>query len=205
MLKYIILCAALSADAFAASISYGADHIRIPPLSAMMISMVCSALLSVSVALGGIIAPVIDARLCSALGFVILLFLGVAKLFDGAIKGRIKRCGSQGKVQFKLFSARCILHVYADPSRADLDRSHILSAKEAALLSLAMSLDGIAIGFGAGLLAAPCAEIFVCSLLITFISVTAGAFLGNRLSRIVNRDFSCLSGLVLIFLAFLKI
>ncbi len=52
---------------------------------------------------------------------------------------------------FRALHFQFFLSVYADPCKADADASKSLSVPESVCLALAMSLDGVAAGFGAAL------------------------------------------------------
>ncbi|MDA6840406.1 manganese efflux pump, partial [Escherichia coli] len=75
-----------------------------------------------------------------------------------------------------------ILTVYADPEQADQDRSRLLSPAEAFSLAVALSLDGLAVGFGAALGSVGVWQSLLFSLFIGAGAVRLGAFLGNRLA-----------------------
>ena len=136
-----LLAAAVSTDAFAAGLAYGAKRIRIPVLSAVIISMIGSLMLGLSLLAGSVIRPWLPAGFAPGMGFAILLFLGIAKLFDSSIKAYIRKHKSLKKnIRFSLSSLRFILTVYADPQEADQDASQSLSALEAASLAVALSL-----------------------------------------------------------------
>ncbi len=102
--------------------------------------------------------------------------LGVVKLFDSAIKMRIRKHKIDRQVKFSFLSLHFILNVYADPQKADADQSRVLSPLEAVSVSVALSLDGLAVGFGAGLANVNFWEAVVISLLFSAAMVAAGSF-----------------------------
>ena len=68
-----ILVAALSIDALAASFAYGTNRIKIPAKSIGVISLVCTAVLAISMLIGNIIGSYIPKSVTSDLCFGILL------------------------------------------------------------------------------------------------------------------------------------
>lgn len=98
-----------------------------------------------------------------------------------------------------------ILHVYADPPAADIDASCTLSVREAFTLALALSIDGLAVGFGTALSSISMMPVMLLSLSLGLLAVKSGAMLGNHLSRALPFDLSWVSGALLIFLAFLRL
>ncbi|MFQ7119490.1 MAG: manganese efflux pump [Intestinibacter sp.] len=97
------------------------------------------------------------------------------------------------------------LNVYIDNTAADVDHSLTLSPKESFSLALALSLDGLAAGFGAGLVAANFIQIIIFSLIINIIAILGGCFVGNKIAEKTELNLSWLSGVTLILLAFLKL
>ena len=60
------------------------------------------------------------AGLAESLSFILLLLLGVYKLFEGVVQALIRKHASfQREIHFSLLRLRCILRIYADPARAD--------------------------------------------------------------------------------------
>lgn len=201
-----LLSAALSVDAFTASFAYGTNKIKIPVVCVVLMSGICSAILAAGLFLGNRISAWFPPRLTAVLCFVILLALGLVKLFDSSIKAMIrKRNHFSREISFSMFSLHLILRIYADPEEADRDHSRSLSPGEAAALAAALSLDGAAAGFGAGLTVVNPLLAVIMSLFIGAIAIVGGSFLGNRLAERISADFSWVSGAMLIVLAFLKL
>ncbi len=176
----LCIALALSLDAFAAAFSYGTDRIRIPFLSILVIDGVGS--------------------------LSILFLLGTAKLLDGITKSIIKKHGAiSSNIQFSFCNFRFVLNLYANPQCADTDHSKTLSPKEAAMLALALSLDGCAVGFGTGLGHASCLLVFLCSLVVEGAAVLFGIFLGNRAAGKFSCSISWVGGLILLLLALAKL
>ena len=67
-----LLAAALSVDTFVACFAYGAEKIRIPFSSVMVISGVCSAILAVSLLLGRVFFPLIADSVTRIVCFLLL-------------------------------------------------------------------------------------------------------------------------------------
>ncbi len=205
-LEAFLLVAALSVDALVSGFAYGADRIKIPLMSVGIISAVCSGILAAALFLGRAIGGLLPAGLASGICFAILLLLGLVKLFDSGVKGFIrKHNGLNKKISFSAFSLGFILHIYADPEEADKDRSKTLSPAEAASLAIALSFDGLAVGFGAGIASVNPFMAIGFSLVTTAACVLLGSLAGNRLARRTSLDLTWLGGAILIVLAALKL
>ena len=82
LVEIILLVAALSADSFAAAVSYGLSCIRIGFFRSLLISLVCSAFLIVSVLLADFAEDYIPAILTTFGSFGILFVTGLVKLLQ---------------------------------------------------------------------------------------------------------------------------
>ena len=70
--------------------------------------------------------------------------------------------------------------------------------------AFALALDGLAVGFGAGMVASNLLQIILCALLMDMVLIRLGCYLGNRLAARFSCNLSWLGGALLILLAFLK-
>ena len=206
VVEAFMLVMALTADTIVSGFAYGAKKIKIPFTSATIISVVCSAILAVSLFLGRFIGGILPSGLASAICFAVLLILGISKIFDSGIKNIIrKHNGLNKKVEFSAFNLGFILNIYANPEEADKDRSNALSPIEALSLAVALSLDGLAVGLGAGMSSVNTLIVVVLSLIINMAGIMFGSFVGNRIARKIRFDLSWLSGALLILLAVMKL
>lgn len=197
---------ALSMDAFAASFAYGSNNIKIPMASVQTINVICSAMLGVSLLAGTYLRQFIPARLTAGLCFCILFLLGLVKLLDSVTKSIIRKHNSVSRqIHFSMFNFRFVLSLYADPEAADRDHSKTISPAESASLAVALSLDGIAVGFGAALGNVNILAAVLCSLLTNALAVILGAYAGNKAVQKLPFDFSWISGAILILMAFAKL
>jgi putative Mn2+ efflux pump MntP len=173
----IALALACSADAFAAGFAYGSRGIHIPVKSGVLIALICTAVLSGSLWLGGVAGKFIPEGLTGIVCFAVLAALGIAKLIEGFV--RRKPAGSD----------------------ADKNNDMTISPAEAAVLAIAISLDGLAVGFGAGVGKASITATTVAGMIIGTAAVLGGARLGERFSRTVKFNMPWISGVILIGLA----
>lgn len=206
ILEAAMLASALSVDAFVASFAYGSTKIKIPVLSVHIINIICCSILGVSLLVGGILKPYLPDWLTVTICFVILFILGLIKLFDGIIRSIIRKHNNLSKqVKFSMFNCNFILNLYANPEAADVDASKVISPKEAASLAIALSLDGMAVGFGAALGNVNGLAVFLCSFITNGLAIILGCYAGNKIARSLQFNISWLSGALLIVLAFLKL
>ena len=112
-----------------------------------------------------------------------LLMLGLAKLFDSTLKALIAPGDSLARnYQFEVSDFKFFLKVCIDNTAADVDHSFELSPKESFSLAVALSLDGLAAGFGTGLVVANFGQIIIFSLIVNMIAILAGCLIVNKVA-----------------------
>ena len=206
LLEALILTTALSVDALIASFAYGSQKIKLPLPSIFVISLICSGMLGLSLFLGAQAASFLSDGLAVGISFTILFGLGLLRVCDSSLKNWIRKSSQlQGQIKFSLFHFKFILKVYADPKWADVDKSRSLSIKEAAALSVALSLDGLAAGLGVGLTGAGALLSVGLLFLLTLGAIGAGCGLGGKFAQKLDTDISWVSGSLLILLAVLRL
>lgn len=199
--RILMLLFALSIDAFATSLAYSAQKIKIPKISALLISFICSAVVAFGIEMGSAASWFLPVKKLSEISALILVLLGFFKLFEFWIKNRIKE---NNKRYVRFLNFNFFIEIICDSTQADSDRSKELSPKEAYPLALALSLDGFAAGISAGLLGFSVGGAFILSLIFGVLAITAGTASGKRISKRNNSDFSWLSGVILLILGILK-
>ena len=201
-----VLASALSIDAFAASFAYGSNKIKIPFLSAQIINLLCSGILGLSLLVGALVKPLLPPSLTGIICFALLFVLGLIKLLDSLTKSLIRKYNSLSKeLHFNLCNFRFVLSIYADPEKADRDQSKTISPAEAASLAIALSLDGLAVGFGAVMGDLNAWAVVLWSLVTNTTAILLGSWLGNKIAQKFSFNISWLSGAILIVLAFTKL
>lgn len=205
IIESLLFVIALSVDAFVACFAYGTNRIKIPIRSIVIIGFLCSAILAISLFAGNLVRQSIPETATSIICFLILFILGIIKLFDSSIKAVIrKRKSIDKKMSFSFFHLTFILNIYANPEQADCDCSRYLSSTEAVSLAIALSLDGLAAGFGAALAEINLLQVISLSFLFGILAIISGSAIGNLIAKKVQIDLSWISGVLLIILAFLK-
>ncbi len=177
--KLILLIIALSADAFTAGFAYGADKVKIPLLSSVIVAALSDLLLVSSLILGNLFKAYIPPSVTSLLSFSILFVLALVKIFDSSLKKKIKE--------------------------ANCDDVEVLSPAEALSLGFALSADSAAAGIGAASLEFSLPLTAVLTFLIGMIAICGGGFLGRLLASKLEFNFAVVGGFLLLFLAFSKL
>jgi putative sporulation protein YtaF len=205
MLDTLILVISVSIDSFLASVSYGTSKIKIPLLSALIIDIVSCSMLGVSLLIGELFKGYIPLTLAKSISFLLLFSIGIYRLFESILKNYIKKNSKKSSpLTFKIFDLKFVLQVYADETKADFDKSKVLSSKEAFYLAIALSLDSLAVGFSSSLISVNYLESILFSLIIGFLSIITGSFIGLKFVENSKIDLSWISGILIILLAFIR-
>ena len=206
ILQAAAIATSVSIDAFAVSFAYGCKKIKIPALSLHIINLICVGTIGLSYLLGSAIIDYIPEWVAAVLSFAILLIIGIIKLFDSITKSIIRKHTKFNKeLNLSVFNFRLILRLYADPESADMDVSKSISAREAAALALALSLDGFAVGFGAAMIGVNGPVLILFTLITGFFALLLGCFLGNKAADKLNINLSWIAGVLLIGLAVMQL
>lgn len=202
----LLLVCSLCIDTFVASIAYGTDKIKIPFCSAIIINVVCSLFLAISLFIGSVLKDFLNPSIAATISFYLLFLLGIYRLFESFFKGYIQKFSNIGvPLTFKIFDFKFVLQIYADETKADYDNSKILTSKEAFYLAVALSLDSLAVGFGSSLGSVHYLEVIILSLVIGFLALSSGGYLGRRFAQKVDINLSWLSGAMLIALSIIRV
>lgn len=204
-----LLCVACAVDCLVTGLAYGTDKIKIPLVSGLIVNIISTAMLVLSLALGSYIGRYIPSPWTLIFACSVLCAIGLYKIAKSILKTVFKNAEEPGKeLKISLFSLTFFIRVCKSPTESDIDKNKILSAKEAAVLALALSLDGMAAGlstgfvyFGAVFFLTVAAFSFALGILFLY----AGRFLGGKIAQKASVNLSWLSGVLLIGLAATKL
>lgn len=171
LLSLVLLACALSLDGFGVGVTYGLRKIRIPVLSISIIAVCSGIIIYVSMLIGVFIANYVSPIYSRWIGALILIGIGswalVQLLWNKTLDvettegvdspdahGQLEQQNNEKKTLFLIEIKKfgLVIQILKSPSAADVDRSGMISASEAALLGVALSLDAFGAGLGAALL-----------------------------------------------------
>ncbi|MFD0696939.1 manganese efflux pump [Paenibacillus sp. GCM10027628] len=167
-------------DNLGIGVAYGSRATRIPIGSNLMIaalSMICAYL---SMTLGELVSSFIPPHIANDIGGVMIIAIGV-----WGMKSEIGTKGSRS--------------LLANPSEADVDRNNVISIRESFALGMALALNCIASGFGAGISGI---SPWAAALSVGFFSIVTiglGVKVGARIAKTWFGKFSnAIGGMLLI-------
>ncbi|MBE3588180.1 MAG: sporulation membrane protein YtaF [Thermoanaerobacteraceae bacterium] len=216
LLSIIVFALALNMDALGTGVVYGVRGIRLPFTSVLIISLMSVAAIGLSMTAGQLVARIISETSARHLGGVIIILIGLRILIQ-SVRERNKGNwrSSDGiedeeeprpVVQLRIRPLGVMVQVLREPHRADLDRSGVISAREAALLGLALALDAFSAGFAFSMLGF---NLLLTTLLVgigDMAMIYAGLLAGRGFgTTALGRQFTALPGCILIMLGILKL
>lgn len=213
LLTLALFAMALNMDSFAVGVVYGVRKIKMPLASLAIICLISMGAISISMLMGGILAAYFSPVLAHRLGGIILLFLGLWVLLQSVLE---KKSNSDNEetdavhtgtiIRIHIRSLGLAIQILREPSKADLDRSGIISAKEAVLLGFTLALDAFAAGFAISLLSfgiLPTALMVGCGqFLFTYLGLLAGTY---AIATSLSQKISILPGFILIALGLFRV
>lgn len=236
LLHWVSLCIlafAVSLDGFGVGVMYGLRKIKIPLMSVAIISVCSGVIIFVSMQIGVLLLQFISPDYAKAAGAVILIGIGCWALVqmmrnkgeeesassnlsssDGGDpadqvafdRGTKSTDSDKTVLHIELKRLGLVIQILRTPSIADVDRSGTISASEATLLGVALSLDAFGAGIGAALLG------FSPLLTSAVIALASGTFIwmGLRIGFLFSgfrwmRRLTIIPGCVLILMGIMKL
>ncbi|OAB26819.1 sporulation membrane protein YtaF [Paenibacillus macquariensis subsp. defensor] len=165
---------AANLDNLGIGVSFGARSKKIPFSSNLIIAVISMIAAYISITLGSIIAQYIPSDLANWGGGIMIMMIGLWSIIAD-LKNRSERHNNT--------SSNEITDLLQHPDKADRDGNNILSRKESITLGIALALNCLAGGFGAGVTGlsplATTISIGVCSL----ISIDLGVRVGEQIAK----------------------
>lgn len=221
-LSLLALALAVSLDGFGAGVMYGMRKIRIPWTSIAIVALCSGIVLYASMAIGAIFVDWLPETAAKSIGAAILIGIGLWAVYQmstagsrekddsNAAAGRADEPASEVEERtvllWEIRTLGIIIKIWKTPSAADMDRSGVISASEAVLLGIALSLDSFGAGIGAALVGFPPLLTAVTIALACGMFIAWGAKLGFLFSgyRWMNK-LSMVPGCILIVMGIFKL
>ncbi len=209
-LAILLLAISCNLDNVGVGLAYGARGIGIPMASNLLIALITAAGTGLCIVFGQQIFQVLPAEVGIMLGAVLLIGMGVWIIRQEFVAGghrapeALRSVPAKGMTQ-KSWLRRLIL-ILQNPVLADRDSSGHIDLKESLLLSMALMLNNIPNGVGAGLLGL---STLFTTIMVGFLSVLTfwlGIALGRTMGVLwLGRHAGTISGLMLIVIGLAEI
>ncbi|MEG6617031.1 sporulation membrane protein YtaF [Peptococcaceae bacterium 1198_IL3148] len=214
LLTIIVFALALNMDALGTGVAYGVRKIKIPITSLLIISMMSVLSISLSMALGHVLAGCLSEAFAHRLGGLILLTIGVWVLVQSwqdhklpvIEKEEVIETTEQKIMQIRIKAFGLVIQILREPSKADLDKSGTISPREALLLGVALAMDAFGAGFAVSMMGfdpiLTAIVVGIGHIVLTY----AGLMLGSGFAATgLGKKMAVLPGFILIALGLLKL
>jgi putative sporulation protein YtaF len=215
VISLLLLAFAVSLDGFGVGVMYGLRKIRIPLLSIAILSLWSGIIIFGSMQIGVWMSSLMSVAVAKRIGAVILIGIGIWALIQMLQQKqqepeelpKVTMEPSLKKILYiELKRFGLVIQILRTPSIADVDKSGNISASEATLLGLALSLDAFGAGIGAALIGyAP----ILTSTVIAFASgtfIAIGLRIGFHYAEMNwMKKLSIVPGCVLILMGIMKL
>ena len=187
-----LLCLAPNLDNMVIGLAYGARQINVPFKSNFAIALFSGLAILISSSIGRILTNYIPNYLGNIIGGSIVSIMGIYTIVSYLYSKINKMHGS-------IFCLENIKAVMEDPSIADKDYSGDISLKESILLGVALAVNCLGTGFGAGMTGVNIFILTAAVILFSLITITLGVFIGKRYAaRFLGSKATIISGLLLL-------
>lgn len=231
LMSLVVLAFAVSLDGFGVGVTYGLRKIRIPMVSVLIIACCSGFIIWLSMQAGGWLSGYISEAAAGLIGAIILIGIGCWALYQltrsKTDDGESEACTGEGEgkmapegaalssgaaletaqlLKLELKRLGLVIQILRTPQAADVDRSGIISASEAVMLGVALSLDAFGAGLGAGLLGLPALLTSIIIAAASAIFLVTGTQLGLRFAaKRGMQALSYLPGILLIMMGIMKL
>lgn len=214
-----VLALAVSLDGFSAGMMYGIRKIRIPLASVLIVSLCSAVVLFSSMAFGALFVHLLPERAAQWIGAFILIGIGLWAMVQLKLTSKREEQaalqppvsaeaagGEQTLVHWEIRQLGLIIRIWRTPSAADMDRSGVITAFEAFLLGIALSLDSLGAGIGAAFIGFPPVVTALFIGASSGLCIAAGVKLGFLVSgfRWIGK-LTVLPGIILIIMGLSKL
>lgn len=183
----------------AIGLAYGARKINVPFKSNFAIALFSGFATLISSFLGNFLTNYIPNYLGSIIGGSIVCAMGIYTIAS-YLHTKIS------KVQDGYICLESIKAVMNDPSIADKDYSGDISLKESILLGVALAVNCLGTGFGAGMSGVNIIVLTVAVIIFSLMTISFGALVGKRYAaKLLGDRATIISGLLLLIVGLYQI
>ncbi|MCU6795004.1 sporulation membrane protein YtaF [Paenibacillus sp. WQ 127069] len=191
-ISIIFIALASNLDNLGIGISFGIRSTRIPALSNGIIAVITMLGTYVSVTLGEYMTAYMPGFAANLLGAFMILFIGVWGIVSSRRRAQAPEPSAAG--------GHSLIDVIHQPATADVDLNKVISWKEALTLGLALALNNMATGFGAGATGVSPLWTTVAAGLFSIVFISCGTRIGLMAAKTWVSQYADLIGGILLIL-----
>lgn len=188
-LTILFIGIASNLDNLGVGVSLGMRTMKIPQLSNFIIALISMAATYITLSLGKYVAHQIPYFYANLIGGLLITFIGIWTFWTSTKN-----------------NTHSMSDILQNPDRVDVDQNSFISWKESIPLGLALSLNALTNGFGAGISGISTTWTTISVGLFSFITVDLGIRAGYKISQTwIGKYANQISGLLLIVIGIYEI
>jgi putative sporulation protein YtaF len=205
ILSIVFLGIAANLDNLGIGLSYGLRKIKIPFASNLVIAVLSGLAALITGFAGRLLSHVLPEYLCNTIGGSIVGAVGVWVVASGFFVKRNLKSNSTSAKAINNKQGRT-LDIIRQPEKADIDYSGHISIKESILLGIALAVNCLATGLGAGMTGVSVIGMTASIMLFSLITIFLGTTIGKRcFSGVLGDKATVLAGVLLIVIGIYEI
>lgn len=202
-LTILLIGVASNIDNLGISVSYGLKTTRIPASSNLLIAVISMVCAYLSITAGEALSNFISLRTANLIGGFLIIFLGGKCIFESIFQSTSSEIETKAE---RALADSNFSRVIANPQLADLNVDKIITWKESILLGLALAMNCITLGLGAGFTRISPVLTTISIGVFSYISISLGAMIGTKISKNNIAKYSnILAGLLLVLIGVYEI
>lgn len=203
----IFLGVAANLDNLGIGLSYGIRRVRIPRTANLIIAFLSGTATLITSLTGHFLAQMFSGKLCNIFGGGIVSAVGIWVIASDLVTKRKHLTGIEhDNLSANKSNKENLLDIIRNPEKADMDYSGDISIKESVLLGIALSVNCLATGLGAGMTGLSVIGITISVMVFSLTSIFLGAFWGKScVSKLLGAKATALAGILLIILGVYEI
>jgi putative sporulation protein YtaF len=213
LFSIILISLGANLDNLSIGLSYGMRKIRIPIIAIIIISLLSGLFTLISCLAGHLLSDVIPNYFSNIIGGGIIIFVGVWIITASFLKNKRKIKEDIKNRQEAISSEKPpntevdgLIEIIQDPDKADRDGSGDISIKESILLGIALAINCLATGFGAGMTGVNVYAISAATALFSLITILLGLKIGIWCQKYLSgKKADIISGILLIIIGLYEI
>lgn len=206
LISLIMLSIAVSIDSCGVGITYGLRNIKISIFSILILAICSGSVIFVAMLVGDYMKAFVPISYTKYIGASILILIGIWSFYqylrqpkhtvhnaekdiqqhpyvEGQLDQNTSIYTASTVLQLDLKRLGLVVQILKTPQTADVDRSGSISATEAIMLGIALSLDAFGAGIGAAFLQLPVLLTVITIMLSCSLFIGAGLWLGKKLAQ----------------------
>lgn len=202
ILSIIMLGIAANLDNLGIGLAYGIRRIRIPLGSNLIIAGI-SGLSTAFTGFGGhLLSQMMPDGLGNILGGGLVITVGIWTIAYYYRDNKKNIAFSNPDEEINVQNLKMIVR---EPHKADLDYSGHISAKEAILLGIALAMNAMATGLGAGMTGINVLGITISVIFFSLLTISCGDYMGKQYASVLGDKSTLVAGIMLIVVGIYEI